>query len=155
MLSTAREKPDVASPHNASSFQKFMESFQDRSASIVTTAKIDIPPSLERDFELFILQSKLKKAPGPGKIRSQILKVNALLIARAIFALWEAVGRIGYVPAVLRSAVYAPILKSGDASLSTNYSLISLTSVLRLVILTAPMTRNTESATLHPNQWGF
>lgn len=155
ILTITREKPGTTPRLNANDFQEFMASLQDKNALTIDPVKFFTPPSFTNACEMAIAQSKKKKSPGPCKIRSEMISLIPELFGRALSSLWSAIGRVGYMPTVMRSATYAPIFKSGDSDVPSNYRPISLTSILRRTITTALLPEITKHAPAHRNQWGF
>lgn len=155
VLSITRDKPSTVSSLCPDSFQTFMKSLQNETSTRINPVHFQVPSTFSKDCEQEITTSKKKKAPGPCKIRAEMLQLRPDIFGKAIGALWAAVGRIAYMPSVLRSGTYAPIFKSGDPSLPTNYRPISLTSILRRIITSSLVAAVAESASPHLNQWGF
>lgn len=142
------------------SFTKFMCSLQPNSDTTPEVAVIcfDVDDCL-REKLLRAIRYKLKpsKSPGPDLIRTDIFKLPPERFADATIALWEAVGRTGYVPSILRTGLLASIYKNkGDASLPTNNRPVCLTPGFRRLISTALTTQLTNfySQSL-ARQWVF
>lgn len=95
------------------------------------------------------------KAPGLENISREMLNHSSQLFAFATLSLWQAVGRIGFVPSLLRSGMLAPIYKVGSAFQPDNYRLIILLPVFRNIVTKALVRHLRQAYTFDPNQWGL
>lgn len=136
------------------SFTAEMQSRQPDSVEIIRTRKLSPRPGLEARILRSIKTSKARKAPGPDKVRNEMLQLEPELFSKDISALWDAVGRLGYMTNILRSGFFAPIYKKGDPKQPANYRPINLLSVFRRIISNALISEIDEVYDVHRNQWG-
>lgn len=137
------------------SFTEEMMSRQPETAPVISTEHFSIDATFESRLVLAITSAKTKKAPGPDKIRTEMLQIEPELFAKSLTALWKAVGRVAFVPTILRSGLFAPIFKKGDPTLPANYRPINLLSGFRRIISRGITTVVEREYAPHPNQWGF
>lgn len=97
--------------------------------------QIRIPRSFRGKELKASMPSSAKKATGPDKTSMGILQVLPALFSQAVHTMWEMMGRLGFVPSLLRSGTLSPIYKQdGEPSVPSNHRPICLISAFRKVI---------------------
>ena len=100
-------------------------------------------------------QLKNKKS-GTGPILSEHLKLSHSVIASPLSQLFTCIVRHGYVPPSLRDSTLVPVPKSNkDASLSSSYQPIALSSILSKVLEWMILDRYSEFLGSSHLQFGF
>lgn len=136
-------------------YTSWMASTQPATYATISPATFTVSDVFREQILKAINALPLKKAPGPDKIRPEILQLSPDHVAAALLALWRAEGRLGYVPSVFRSGLLVPLYKKGDKSDPANYRPITLLSVLRKVVAKAILFEVEKVYSVHQNQWGF
>ena len=109
----------------------------------------------EDDVANAIGQLKNKKS-GTSPILSEHLKLSHSVIALPLSQLFTCIVRHGYVPPSLRDSTLVPVPKSNkDASLSSSYRLIALSSTLSKVLEWMMLDRYSEFLGSSHLQFGF
>lgn len=155
---TSNSTPILAPSVNPDMFTNFMKGLQPHCAPKVQVKHFTVPTSF-LDTLIVQIERGLKqhKAPGPDLIRLELLQLDPKLFGRVAMSIWSAVGRLAFVPSLLRRGTLSPIYKNkGDASLPTNNRPICLISVFRKLIAAA-LTIEICRAYPAPDdmQWGF
>lgn len=152
-------KPMLCPTVNPARFTEFMDSLQPlpEDAPVVPLLSFSVPDSFETEVERVIrVGIKKHKAPGPDKIRLEILQIQPRLFAKVCVEIWRAVGRLCFVPSVLRTGTLSPIYKQQvDPSEPSNHRPICLISVFRKVIASALTREIGNHYTPNDCQWGF
>lgn len=110
---------------------------------------------MKSNIEVAILSCPDKRAPGPNRVRLEMLRPCVRSFADAATQMCEAVGRLGFVPSLLPSGLLSPVYKQeGEQSLPSNNRPICVISVFRRIIgvsLTSEVEKSYEPRYL---QWG-
>lgn len=156
---TSDIKPMLCANVNPDSFTTFMAGLQPapEAAPRVEVLPFTAPNGLGDAMEHFLrdeTRSK-QKAPGPDGVRLEILRLKPKLFADAALALWRAVGRLAFVPSLLRSGNLSPIYKNaGEPSVPSNNRPICLISAFRKMISAALLSEIDKHYSPDPRQWG-
>ena len=116
-------------------FSLFMQSLQPPQDTAPDIRSFTIPDSFEEQLQSAIVSAHKSKAPGPDKLRVEELQVAPDLFANCLLSLMRAVGRIRWMPNLLRSAILSPVYKEkGDPTDPSNNRSVALVSPFRKVI---------------------
>lgn len=114
MKVTSTSRPFQSLSVNPDKFTGFMKSLLPRKSA---TPKVQVKhftvPGPLLDIPIDHIENGLKqhKAPGPDLIRLELLQIDPKLLRRAIMSDWYAVGRLAFVPSVLRRGTLSPYKK--------------------------------------------
>lgn len=134
-LST-KTRPIMCQDGNTDEFTEFINSMQPpEHTPRVYTFKLSLPPRLESQISKAIKEGQQKRAHGPDKIRLEMLRLQAELFTRTTMGLWGMVGRLGFVPSLLRSSILSLVYKQeADLTTPSNIRPICLISVFRKLV---------------------
>ena len=135
---------------------------------LLNTPQLDysIHPSMENlsftthGIQLLLQKLDPAKAPGPDHIPTKVIKLCANVIAPVLQIIYSQSLEHAILPQDWLSANFTPVFKKGDQSISANYRLISLMSVLCKVMEHIIFHHNynvifTSQNILNPQQHGF
>lgn len=156
LLALATSSPRVTSTFSHNTYLEYFGNRQPPPEEITPVERFIVTDEFQTHVRTSILRLPKRKAPGPDKIRMEIFQLFPDHFCKVITLLWKAVGRLGYVPTLLRSGWLVPVYKNkGDPSSVENYRPIVLLSCFRKVISSALTIELRKEYTVHPHQWGF
>lgn len=149
--------PAQSDPDDFTSFMKILQ------PPLITTPLVPVHPFEVPDsffqtlISAILVKLKPRKSPGPDLIRTDMFKLAPALFAEAALELWRAVGRLAFIPPLLRSGLPVPIYKNrGDPGDLSNSRPINLTPAFRrLISTTLVMELRAHYREPLQNQWGF
>ena len=102
---------------------------------------------------------KLKKAPGPDKIRNEMLKTDIQFLNTALYKLFNLILQSGFFPSSWCEGIITPIYKSGNKLGPANYRGICINSCFGKLFTSVLNTRLKNHVLdhdiLHQAQIGF
>ena len=119
---------------------------------------LDSPISLE-EIKNMVKLLKSKKAPGPDKIRNEMLKTGIQFLSTALYKLFNLILHSGFFPKSWCEGIITPIYKSGNKHDPANYRGICINSCLGKLFTSVLNTRLKnhvlDQNILHQAQIGF
>ena len=135
LLALTQTKAQTISKVDPDKYTQFMQSLQPPKDTAPDIRSFDVPNSFEEQLQSAIVSAHKSKAPGPDKLRVEALQVAPDLFAKCLLSLMRAVGRIRWMPNLLRSAILSPVYKDkGDPTDPSNNRPVALVSPFRKVI---------------------
>ena len=135
-LEISSNRTSTASPicMDRDEFSQLIQGQQNPASQCPQLTTFEVDQTFKEDLYCAIVPAKQNKSPGRDRIHSELLQIDPTLSTAVIFEIWRTVDRLQYLPKVLKTGFLAPIHKSGDQSIPSNYRPIALLSTIRRVI---------------------
>ena len=154
-ISTNRTSTATPISMDRDAFSQLIQDQQNPASTCPQLTTFEVDLNFKEDLYCAIVTAKHNKSPGPDRIHSELLQIDPTLSTAVIFEIWRTVGRLQYLPKLLKTGFLAPIYKSGDLSIPSNYRPIALLSTIRRVISKALTIQASRQYSFSFHQFGF